>query len=819
MKFNRTRLTTILLICIFGGVLTLVLAWGYSVYQDVFQLRQIAREAKALQSNGISADDLPKVCGLAFRAAPVVEQLQSDLSPLLTAARGLEKSPNIGSYLVQARIALDYLDNLSHAGVTLCRAGLPLWQELSQGDIYVALSPGFADRVSASIPELLQAKSWLDQASKNAGMIDSVLIPTEYQDDFKRLNAGIPLALEALNAVPEIPAILELIVDARTIQEHGLDTNTLMQVNNLAVRAGQVTGDLKREIEPIAPLLRELDPASQAGQYIGQADLLIDYLDCLSHAGASFSHAALPLLAEDTTEDRGAQPAWFRMLVSSQSEIAEAQDWIRKAVEARARIDAHRLPLPFQSRLPVADRFLDLAPSALALLQSVPGVAGVDKPQTYLILVQNRDELRATGGYISAFGMLQVDNGNIELLKVESSDSNYMSEERQAPEPLRYIMDAYYLVPRDANWSPDFPTAAREVQEMYALSAEDTPTDGAIAFDQGFLISLLEFFGPLALPDGTTVDAGNIQAFMVQYKEAAYNEGQSGKRKDFMAVMAPALIDRVRSIRQPQRQVELAKLLYHQVQQGHLQIFFNDSQAQQNLQSLGLDGAVRPGDSDFLMLVDSNVGFSKVDAFIDRSLEYEVNLNDPQNPLATIHMKYKHTQAGTEPCHQGVADEQDPSSHHYYFSRCYWDYWRLLTVSGTNLESAQFDPIPPSYFDDNLGWKKTVEFSTGENGTQMLSGLVVVPQAQVKDVVLYTRLPARVLASQDENKLVYRLRIQKQAGIDSLPVEVRITGPRGYFLPSLPVGWSYDRVQNLAIWKGDIPDFQDISLEFMQSAD
>ena len=38
------------------------------------------------------------------------------------------------------------------------------------------------------------------------------------------------------------------------------------------------------------------------------------------------------------------------------------------------------------------------------LLQLAPVVLGLNGPRTYLILVQNEDELRATGGYITAAG-------------------------------------------------------------------------------------------------------------------------------------------------------------------------------------------------------------------------------------------------------------------------------------------------------------------------------------------------------------------------------------------------------------------------------
>src|SRR5213596_1610256 len=47
-------------------------------------------------------------------------------------------------------------------------------------------------------------------------------------------------------------------------------------------------------------------------------------------------------------------------------------------------------------------------PEVGALLRLAPGLAGLDRPKTYLILVENEDELRATGGYITAAGTVTV---------------------------------------------------------------------------------------------------------------------------------------------------------------------------------------------------------------------------------------------------------------------------------------------------------------------------------------------------------------------------------------------------------------------------
>ena len=39
---------------------------------------------------------------------------------------------------------------------------------------------------------------------------------------------------------------------------------------------------------------------------------------------------------------------------------------------------------------------------------------GLDNPQTYLVLSQNSDELRPSGGFLSTYGWLTISNGRVD---------------------------------------------------------------------------------------------------------------------------------------------------------------------------------------------------------------------------------------------------------------------------------------------------------------------------------------------------------------------------------------------------------------------
>jgi hypothetical protein len=310
------------------------------------------------------------------------------------------------------------------------------------------------------------------------------------------------------------------------------------------------------------------------------------------------------------------------------------------------------------------------------------------------------------------------------------------------------------------------------------------------------------------------VDANNVAPLLIQYRAYAIESGNGFQRKAILPPLAHALLERITALRDRQKLADLAQVLLGQVRSGHLQVYLNDTQAQGSLQKLNLDGAVRPGSADYVILVDSNLGFSKMDLYVERKLAYHVDLSDPGKPLASLKVSYRLPQTGSEPCHQGINPAASSVDGGYYTVRCYWDYWRLLLAPSTRLLNARFDPVPSSYFDDGVGWKNAVEAGPGENGTQQLAGLLVLPPGgQTKEVTLDVQLPAAVIELSG-NRLVYRLRIQKQAGIVALPLEISIKPPKGYQLASIPTAWAYDPTRQSVTWLGELQAIQDFQLVF-----
>src|SRR5262245_6528586 len=108
-------------------------------------------------------------------------------------------------------------------------------------------------------------------------------------------------------------------------------------------------------------------------------------------------------------------------------------------------------------------------PEAAALLRLAAGLAGLNRPKTYLTLVENEDELRANGSSIAAAGTITVHYGRVTDLAIEDvfALDNLKLTYPRPPQPLQDYMDAPKWLLRDSNWSPDFPSTAALAQALY----------------------------------------------------------------------------------------------------------------------------------------------------------------------------------------------------------------------------------------------------------------------------------------------------------------------------------------------------------------
>ncbi|MFO7589452.1 MAG: DUF4012 domain-containing protein, partial [Acidimicrobiia bacterium] len=251
-------------------------------------------------------------------------------------------------------------------------------------------------------------------------------------------------------------------------------------------------------------------------------------------------------------------------------------------------------------------------------------------PRTYLLVVQNNAELRATGGLIGNWGLLTAVDGKVsvgELFEPGAWNSGVLADptaSRGAPadfEALFPFRPLYSM--QDANLSPDFPTAARVLTNL-APSAGVPPLDGVIAVDPVGLAALLELAGPVVVPGWPTqISAATVVDVTLRDQYARFEDQTA--RSDFLGDVAKAVVDAATAgnLGRPAR---IAQVLGGAAHDGHLTLSFTRPAEQRLAEQLDVAGEVRPARSDTLGVYTQNGAQNKIDYYLERSIDYRVRV-------------------------------------------------------------------------------------------------------------------------------------------------------------------------------------------------
>jgi len=497
---------------------------------------------------------------------------------------------------------------------------------------------------------------------------------------------------------------------------------------------------------------------------------------------------------------RSLAPLITEGLLQAQPQFRTARSAFAQASLSRQAVDAGRLSPKLRALVDRFDRYQPTLSLGLDSVEVLPGLLGADAPKRYLVLAQNSDELRATGGFISGVGEVQLEHSRLAGVKFQDSYTvdNLEQTHPQPPAPLRRYMQAGMLVFRDANWWPDFPTSARMIADLYR---QDTgaPSDGVVAVDLTTLQMLVAELGPIEVPGyQEPVSTENLRPMLMAYWQVP-RLAAPGKeatdwwshRKDFAADLLLALLQKTMERATAEDLMGLARTLGTALRQRHLLVYVKDPATQALLHRAHWDGAVRDSPGDYLMVVDSNVGFNKVNPNIEQTLSYDLVLDASGTITAQLTLTYRHRILRPTPA--CVHEPRYGDSYEELMERCYWDYVRIYLPAGSDLLELSGSDSPAEVYEEA---NRTVV------GTAFL-----LETGQSRRIQVAYR--PRIVAGQG----LYTLLVQKQPGAEAISLRIRVRLPEG----SGPARAQPDPIaaaDNEVIWQGTLDQDWEVSLSW-----
>jgi len=467
---------------------------------------------------------------------------------------------------------------------------------------------------------------------------------------------------------------------------------------------------------------------------------------------------------------------------SSTPELKDMQKDMDTALSDLRQVNFSGVLSPVQGK--VADLMVkisaanDLLGEVIPMSNLLPRLSGYPKKASYLLVLQNNDELRPTGGFMGTYGIMELDAG--EITRLDTHDIYHLDMPVQSkiniapPDPIKkYLNPKWYM--RDANWYPDWPTSAEKILWFYKTEDSLLPPknqinnfrgefSGVIAITPKLVSDLLTVTGPIYIGD-QEYDPSNF-VDILQYKvEKGYAQlgVPSWQRKEVIGEIIKQL--KIRLFDLPSsRWGEIINLLKNSATNKDVLVYARDRDLEKEITAQGWGGEIKNTPGDYLMAVDANMAALKTDSVMGRNLEYKL-ARTADGLMATLNMNYANKGTFT------------------WKTQEYKTYTRIYVPLGSKFISLE-------------GGES--EITTGsESGKTFFGVYFKVQPGKIKNLVLKYQLPARL-----GNSRPYELYMQKQPGkqMDDITVDltpgngVKSYSPTGFYATKngLGIKWNTD---------------------------
>ncbi len=559
------------------------------------------------------------------------------------------------------------------------------------------------------------------------------------------------------------------------------------------------SSDFKKAYEKFSEISKNLD---QLGGGISGAVRYIPYISKFSSArfaveagkhmalaGESLNEAARTLssLKNPIAEKSDDKISLLDIFRATEENLKTAKIELAAVRENMEKINIDDLPedkrvkfMEVKEKLPEIAR---LTESFLANSDIFIDLLGGNGPRKYLFLFQNNQEMRATGGFIGSYGLLDINSGRVRKFFVDGifNPDGQLKDKIVPPKPVQKMSAAWSL--HDSNWWPDFPTSARKAILFYEKTGGPT-ADGIIAITPVVMEKLLKITGPVEMEEyGVTLDADNFIEKTQYEVEADYDKSENNPKK-ILADLAVIVLDRVFNTKDFDTVLKISGVISEGLSQKHILLYSENKDLQKIISEKKWSGEILNTSKDYLNVINTNINGYKTDGIISENIEHTAEIQNDGSIIDTLTITRKHNGGG---------------SAYSWWNKVNADYMRVYAPLGSKLlevsgQTREFDEPPLDY--DALGFKRdpdlqkeeesmTIDEEAGtriynDSGKTVFANWTYVSPRETVAVKYKYLLPFRIFYEPNKSFDSYSLLAQKQAGSAGSEFSSKVEYPRNY---------------------------------------
>lgn len=261
----------------------------------------------------------------------------------------------------------------------------------------------------------------------------------------------------------------------------------------------------------------------------------------------------------------------------------------------------------------------------------LPDVLGVSRRQRYLILLQNEGEIRSTGGWLTSYGVIGIEGGQIRELFVDDiyNADGTLRVQNKTYTPPRSMANALEITQWPfalVNWYPDLFDTLNEAEPFIQELGKGNSLDGLITIDVTFIQRLLAQWGGIEVPgEPELITSDNLYAKIFQMHEE-FTPG-STQKTTFLANLANEIVKKLLSM-EIRELMEIGDIFEKNLDEKHLQATFKNTSAFNFFRSRNWANSMSSKYNSAPTPIDWNWGGNKANLYLDKNHNLAINIRD-----------------------------------------------------------------------------------------------------------------------------------------------------------------------------------------------